>query len=75
MTLQLGRCRSCDSPVIWVTMVRPDGSKGRRNPLDPKPEKRVVVSKTGKGGKVVDTYVSHFATCPQADDWRGGSEE
>jgi hypothetical protein len=48
---------------------------GKAMPLNEPPEKRVVV--TGYGlplgepfAEVLDTYVSHFATCPNADKHR-----
>lgn len=41
-------------------------------PLDAKPEKRIVLNRSTAGqiGEVVDTYVSHFATRPNADEHR-----
>lgn len=43
--------------------------------LDAKPEKRVVIEypsgdRSKPIGKVVDTYMSHFSTCPDADKFR-----
>jgi hypothetical protein len=48
---------------------------GKPMPLDAKPEKRViVVGHFGDAGEdlgaVVDTYTSHFVTCPQAEEHR-----
>lgn len=42
-------------------------------PIDVEPEKRIVLENDASGqplGRVVDTYVSHFATCPNADQHR-----
>ena len=45
-------------------------------PLDAKPEKRVIVVGRDETGDelaaVVDTYVSHFVTCPEAKQHRRG---
>jgi hypothetical protein len=55
-------------------------------PLDAKPEKRVVLIDAETGipyvtipgpptptmrAVVVDTYVSHFSTCPDSQKWKG----
>lgn len=64
-------CRSCGRPLIWgVTM------QGRRMPVDAKPQgKRIVLEPAIKDdlpplATVVDVYVSHFATCPNAEQHR-----
>lgn len=59
------KCKSCQADVIWA-----ETEFGRRMPLDAKPERRFVLS-DGESARFVDTYQSHFATCPQADSWRG----
>lgn len=62
-------CRSCGAPLIWGVT-----ENDKRMPVDAKPEKRVVFEKRGNGlpplARVVDTYVSHFATCPNAAQHR-----
>lgn len=59
------KCRSCGKPIIWV-----ETSAGKKMPLDAKPEKRFVIgSKSGKA-HLLDTHLSHFATCPDAGKWR-----
>jgi hypothetical protein len=63
------KCRGCGADIIWVTTDR-----GRTMPLDAKPEKRFVIDVfiDGKAhrAELVDTYISHFATCPRADEFR-----
>lgn len=68
----MSQCRSCGMPIEWVYT-----KSGTRMPVTEaeagnvvvetglfgEPEARVV--KPGKG-----THVSHFANCPQANDWR-----
>lgn len=62
-------CRSCGAPIKWVKT-----AKGKNMPLDLKSEeKRIVVVGAGAKGEfgyIVDTYLSHFATCPQANEHR-----
>lgn len=72
-------CKSCDAPIRWVRL-RP-GLKP--HPVDETPKKVIVLSEVGvvavidndaPVAKMVDGYTSHFATCPDADDWRGLSK-
>lgn len=62
-----GTCRSCKAPIWWV----PTEKTGKLMPLDFVPEKRIVVLTSGEA-RVVDTFVSHFATCKFAADHRKG---
>ena len=65
----MAQCRSCGAEIVWVRMVK----SGKANPLDAKPEMRVVITtKIGEDqyAEVVATYVSHFATCPNAKQHR-----
>jgi hypothetical protein len=64
----MARCSSCGAEVIWVTMAK----TGKQNPVDAVPEKRIVLG--GDGAAVVDTYVSHFATCPNAAKHRAAAD-
>jgi sigma54-dependent transcription regulator len=70
------KCRSCGADILWVTM-QPGG---RRTPLDSVPRLDGNVERAGGTGRVVGPaddgkrrYVVHFATCPQAGDWRQGT--
>ena len=81
---ELGKCRSCGKPIIWVTMV----ASGKKNPLDslPTPKGNVVLVPEGNGdtARVLNAeelkaaqakeanylYLSHFATCSQAKQHR-----
>lgn len=68
-------CRSCNAPMIWAKNV----ATGRQNPLDANPEAegktRYIVRSDGRETtceKVTEptdepTYVSHFETCPNAN--------
>lgn len=60
------KCRRCDQMIIFELTF-----KGSRVPLNYPPEKRMIMNEEGRM-VVVDTYVSHFATCPEADAFRRG---
>lgn len=81
----IDHCRSCGAEIRWVTT-----PAGKAMPLDAKSEKRWVVRFEMQGrerpdllvevtptwkGEMVDTYESHYATCPQAARWRGKKRE
>lgn len=76
----MSSCRSCGAPVRWV-----ETTSGRRMPLDPTPNAKGnvylepgVPTATVFGNLQADArkalagrlYLSHFATCPDADDHR-----
>jgi len=61
-------CESCKAPILWAVT-----ESGKRMPLDAKPEKRILLEEDGcqpPVAHVIDVYVSHFATCPQAAQHR-----
>jgi len=73
-------CRSCKAPILWATT-----KNGESIPLDPDPTPdgnlilmasgvALVRAKTDQstlpGFDDAPRYVSHFSTCPQADEWR-----
>ena len=74
------RCRSCGKEILFI-----DTPRGKKIPVDADSlgtfyphldaGKRVVtaggeVFTIKKGGAAVYGYESHFASCPQANDWR-----
>lgn len=68
----MSACRSCGAPVRWVRM-----SGGRAIPLDPQPNAAGNVTLDADGVAYIGRntqpgarYVMHFATCPDAADWR-----
>ncbi len=70
----MGICRGCGAEIRWVTT-----ALGKRIPLDPEPAKRVVLRDRSSGypeqvadgsALVVDTYMPHHATCPEAHRFR-----
>jgi hypothetical protein len=69
-TRGLSRCRSCNAAIEWAEVV----ASGKRMPFD---GEIVPVSSAHKDGRlveVVDTDVTrpHWASCPQAEQWRRG---
>lgn len=73
-----GRCRSCGKDILWAKT-----RAGRFIPLNPEanPRGNVVirrgvasVEKAGTSAECLPRYVSHFATCGQADMWRRPAE-
>ena len=63
----MANCRSCGAAIIWATT-----TAGKRMPLDPKPISVAIGEGVTNGGTVEIRrgYVSHFATCPSADQHR-----
>lgn len=62
------QCRSCGADVLWLMLARADGGEHKRHPVDAQPTGKHIVrfGASGRRGKIVDTYQSHFATCPNA---------
>ncbi len=77
----MSTCRGCGAEILWGLT-----AKGARIPLDPKPEKRVVLAPVferddlgfvkavihDERAQVVDTFTPHHATCPEAERFRRG---
>ena len=70
-------CESCGAEIIFVA----SATTNKLMPLDAKPEKRIILvdlvgvlvgglEPRGARARVVDTYISHFATCEFADQHR-----
>lgn len=77
----MSRCRSCDAEIVWALTER-----GKRMPLDAEPvadgnlylepvarpgDDPYRVRAAREGDPAQHRRVSHFATCPNADDHRG----
>lgn len=72
----MAACRSCGAPVVWKRT-----PKGKPIPLDPNPVDNGNIVVDGNTAEVVgpleaiargagQLYVSHFATCPDANHHR-----
>jgi len=59
----MNKCKKCGASILWVK------TKNLKNmPLDAEPRKMVQV-KEGIG-EVIDVYMPHWATCPNAKEFR-----
>lgn len=74
-------CRSCGAPVRWVTVASTVGTwPYKAMPVDAEAVEGGNVEVAANGLAIVHgqpeldpqgpRYVSHFATCPQAGEWR-----
>lgn len=71
---QRARCRGCGAPVLWGVT----GANEKPIPLDPEPradgnlvvEARMVVAYSQLLHVGVPRYVTHFATCAKAAEFR-----
>jgi len=73
----MSTCRSCGAPILWATT-----EWGKSIPLDPEPYQgdspsglfvlrgRVAMAVPPDAFPEEPHYVTHFATCPDAGDWR-----
>lgn len=69
----MSACRSCGAPIIWAIT-----ENGKRMPLDAEPAERPTgVFRLEPSGDdliarrpIEQVYISHFATCPNADQHR-----
>lgn len=61
-------CKGCGAEIAWSKTER-----GKAVPLNRPPEKRFIMFVKSDGTeyvKLVETWVSHFVTCPQAAEFR-----
>jgi hypothetical protein len=68
----MSACRSCGAPIFFAKT-----TTGGTMPLDEQPENRVVLDASAGEppvARVVRTYTSHFATCPDAARFRRPKE-
>lgn len=63
-------CRGCGAQIVWA-----ETDAGKRMPIDAKGEKRFTMTTTGPARyrvSMIETFTSHFATCPKAEHFRKG---
>jgi hypothetical protein len=77
-----GACRSCGAEIVWARTVNgktipidvdpvEDGNIELQDGAGAMPVAVYVKKDDGQLGLLAsDRYVSHFATCPQAKEWR-----
>lgn len=69
----IDHCRSCGAPIIWTLT-----QNRKRMPMDAEPRKldRGLYKLALRDDGTIDSYlvnrvwVSHFATCPESNEWR-----
>lgn len=60
----MATCKTCGAEILWIRT-----TTGKMHPIDAKPEKRWVWNAVD-GWDLLETHISHFATCPDADQHR-----
>ena len=79
-------CRGCGKPILWAALADVDGKlvvnengSPKCIPLDPRaPVYHVRFFDDGRSSeadRAPDTFVSHFATCPAANQFSGSSKK
>ena len=63
-------CKACGADILWFKTLN-----GKNMPVDVKPEKRFVIVKMDNPGKIVDTYMPHWATCPDYKKFKKGGPQ
>ena len=60
-------CKGCGKPIVWGIT-----ADGKKIPLDPRPPiYRFDGHDATRIERVMDVYVTHFATCPKASQFSG----
>jgi len=72
-----GECRSCGAPILWARTEHDRNIPLDRTPYDgPEPgglfvlRDGVAIAVSPEAFAGEDLYRSHFATCPDAKEWR-----
>lgn len=66
--IPVSRCRSCDESIVWMRT-----NTGKNMPVDADTVDEADLETTEDGAPLFDHqkgHVSHFATCPHADEHR-----
>lgn len=66
----MDKCKACGADIMWVKT-----QTGSSTPVDSASAQKRYVKHQDGTWRLSDTFVSHFATCPKADQFRkpGGS--
>ena len=66
MPAEIATCKSCGARIRWIQY------RGKGHPVNEKPKKLFYNFPVEPGNEwhLADCYESHFATCPDAEDWR-----
>ena len=69
-SLRLGTCRSCGAPIEWATVAASQRAMPFNPPIVLLPALAWDDIAPGVGCVDMEKTVSHFATCPQAKQWK-----
>ncbi len=61
-------CKGCQKPIEWGTT-----EAGKKIPLDPRPP--VYLLEDGVAKRLHNAYVTHFATCPDANKFSASKKK
>ena len=63
----VAHCKACGAEIVWAKT-----TNGKAMPLDARPERRAVSSLDPDDFvvQIVLTWMPHWTTCPQADQFR-----
>ena len=64
---ELPKCSKCGREIVWIETEQREDKPAARAPVDP-----AMVSIITDEGKTVRGHISHFATCPNAAEFRRG---
>lgn len=69
--MTVSKCKSCGADLVWIV-----APSGKPHPLDAAAVTMWLVEPDGSQGgsprgKPIQVRSSHFASCPQAEQWRG----
>ena len=67
---EASECKGCGKKIYWGAL--PDG---KRVPLDPVPPCYRYDAATGVAARMTGCMVSHFATCPKANEFSGKKKQ
>ena len=65
----MSTCKGCGAEMKWIMT-----EAGKNAPVDPDPVKVFVKNEATGAWTVVSGFVPHFATCPNADQFRKGGK-
>lgn len=74
-------CKKCRAEILWATTPPKDGRPGKPIPIDPElvvggnvaldvDEVGMLKARVVRAAPTVEAYVAHFATCPNANEFR-----
>lgn len=69
-----GNCKGCGKTVVWVTAKLANGNDGQIPLYPAAPVYEVDPVNPGRAERTKTAMVSHFKTCPKANEFSGGGK-